>query len=56
MVKNDTVNKWDKRENDVFSHITQTIAETPAFYNPEFGKDFLLYTFDFDTSLVVVLT
>jgi len=45
MVKKDAIYKWDKREKDAFFHI-----------NPNFNTYFLLHTFTYDTSLVIVLT
>lgn len=56
MVNKDTIYKWDKRENNVFSRIKEIVAESPALYNPDLNKYFLLYTFAFNTSLVIVLT
>jgi len=56
MVKKDAVYKWDKREKDEFCYIKKITAKAPTLYNPKFNKDFLLYTFTFDTSLVIVLT
>lgn len=47
----DAIYKWEKRETYVFSHIKQEIIEAPTLYNPYFNKDFLLYTFAYDTSL-----
>lgn len=56
MVKKDEIYKWDKRKKDKFSYIKKSIAEAPTLYSPDFRKYFLLYTFTFDTSLVIVLT
>lgn len=39
-----------------FSCIKQAIVEAPTLYNPYFKRDFLLYTFIYDTSLFAVLT
>jgi len=55
MIKKDEIYKWDKREKDVFAYIKQAITKAPTLYSPYFSKDFLLYTFTFDTSLAVVL-
>jgi len=43
-------------ERYAFTYIKQDIAEVPILYNPDFQKDFLLYTFTFDNSLAIVLT
>lgn len=56
MVKKDVVYKWDKMEKYAFYHIKQAIVEAPTFYSLDFGKNFLLYTFTYDSYLVVVLT
>lgn len=47
---------WDKRENDLFSHIKQAITKSPALHSPDFSQYFFLYTFSSSTFLVVVLT
>ena len=56
MIKKDVVYSWGKREKDAFACINQAIVHAHALYNPYFNKDFLLYTFDSDNSLIVVLT
>lgn len=42
MVKKDAIDKWDKREKDMFSHIKQAIADALALYNLDFNKYFML--------------
>jgi len=56
MVKKDAIYKWEKRGKDAFSCIKQFIVEASTFYNSDFNKDFMLYTFASYTSLVIVLT
>lgn len=56
MVKKDSIYGWDKGVKDAFSYIKQAITKSHALYSPDFSKDFLLYTFSSNTSLVVVLT
>ena len=56
LIKKGVVYRWEKREKDAFSHIKKVILEAPALYNPYFTKYFFLYTFAYDTSLVVMLT
>lgn len=56
MIKKGEIYSWGKWEKDVFTPIEQEIIEALVLYNPNFSKYFLLYTFSFDTSLVVVLT
>lgn len=56
MIKKDVVYSWGKREKYEFTHIKQAIAKVPALYNPDFKKDFLLYTFTSNNSLAALLT
>lgn len=55
MVKKDVIYKWKRREKDTFSHMKQGISKAPVLFNLDFNKDFLLYTFTSDTSLVILL-
>lgn len=43
-------------EKDTFTRIKQEIAKALALYNQNFSKDFFLYTFSSDTSLITMLT
>lgn len=56
MINKDSTYKWAKREKDVFSQIKQSIANAPVLFSPNYGKDFLLYTFALDSSITTVLT
>ena len=56
IINKDAIYKWYKREKDEFYCIKQAFVEAKAFYNPDFNKDFFLYTFASDTSLAIALT
>lgn len=43
-------------ENHTFFCIKKDIVEALTLYSPYFSKDFPLYMFSFDTSLIIVLT
>lgn len=55
MVKKDAIYIWDKREKYSFYFFKQAIIEAPTLYRESFTKDFLLYTFSFETSLAIML-
>jgi hypothetical protein len=56
MIKKDVHLKWTSIEKDAFENIKAAIAVAPSLQSPNFTKDFLLYTFDFDHSLAIMLT
>ena len=56
MVKNIVQFKWNDIEKVAFKDIKTTIAHATSLRSPDFEKDFILYTFDLDNSLVAVLT
>ena len=56
MVKQSVQFKWTAIEKVSFKDIKAAIAQAPSLRSPEFEKDFILYTFASDNSLVVVLT
>jgi len=56
MIKKDVGYKWNHDEKESFDCIKKSIAEAHSMYNPDFNKDFILYTFVSDSSLAVVLT
>ena len=56
MVKQSVQFKWNDIEKVSFKYIKTTIAQEPSLKSPNFEKDFILYTFDSDNSLVVALT
>ena len=56
MVKKSIQFKWMDIEKVSFKYINTIIAHAPSLRRPYFEKDFILYTFASDNSLVVVLT
>jgi len=56
MIKKDVFYKWDQRDKYSFAQIKQANLDSPTLYSPDFGKDFLLYTFSSDTYIIVILT
>jgi len=56
MIKKDAIYNWDQREKYAFTHIKQVISHAPTLYSLDFSKDFLLYSFDSNTSLAVILS
>jgi len=48
--------KWDDEWKKAFSDINTTISQSPMLRTPDFNKDFFLYTFASDQSLVAVVT
>jgi hypothetical protein len=56
MTHKDTDFKWSEEGRDSFNKIKVVISQAPVLRSPDFSKDFFLYTFSSDQSLVVVLT
>ena len=56
MIKKDSNFKWRKERKEAFDKIKKSIVEAPTLQSPNFDKEFILYTFDFDHSIAVVLT
>ena len=55
MVKQSVQFKWANSEKGAFDKIKTSIAHAPSLKSPNFEKDFILYTFASDDSLVAVL-
>jgi len=55
MIKKDVVFKRNQEEED-FNLIKKAIIESPDLYRPNFNKDYMLYTFASDSSLIIELT
>ena len=55
MVKQSVQFKWIDLEKSAFNKIKTAIAHAPSLKSPNFEKDFILYTFSSDNSLVAVL-
>ena len=56
MVKQSVQFKWADVEKVSFNDIKEVIAHAPSLRSLDFEKDFILYTFTSDNSLVAVLT
>jgi hypothetical protein len=55
MIYKDAEFKWDDKWKDAFNYIKVAISRVSVLRSPDFNRDFSLYTFAFDQSLVVVL-
>jgi hypothetical protein len=55
MIKKDVKFKWTYVEKEAFEMIKVTIVSSPALQILDFTKEFLLYTFASDHSLVALL-
>ena len=55
-MKKDVVYKWSDEAKKSFQRIKESIVEAPALVNPDFDKEFLLYTFTSDVSYATILT
>ena len=51
MVKQNAQFKWTEIEKNAFSKIKTDVAHAPSLKSPDFGKDFIMYTFASDDSL-----
>ena len=56
MVKQSVQFKWTDVEKVSFNDIKATISHAPSLRSPDFEKDFIMYTFTSNNSLVAVLT
>eukprot|EP00253_Pinus_taeda_P027427 PITA_27427 len=56
MTKKNSNFKWGQDEYEAFNLIKQAIVNAPSLATPNFSDPFILYTFSFDRSYVVILT
>jgi hypothetical protein len=56
MICKDVEFKWTDEGKEDFKNIKTAISQAPVLHSPDFNKDFYLYTFSSDQSLVAVLT
>ena len=56
MINKDTNFKWTNERKEAFDKIKESIAEDPTLRSPNFDKEFILYTFAFDHSIVTMVT
>ena len=56
MLKKNMVFSWTKKGKASFEEIKIAIASTPTLINPNFERDFILYTLGGESSIATVLT
>ena len=56
MIRKDSKFKWDDERKYSFNSIKTSISRASVLWNLDFNRDFNLYTFTSNQSLVVVLT
>ncbi len=56
MLKKDMAFSWTKEGKEIFEEIKTAIASTPTLMNPNFEKDFILYTLGGESSISAILT
>jgi hypothetical protein len=56
MIHKDALFKWDDERKNAFNDIKSAISWAPVLRSLDFNRDFFLYTFASDQSLVAVLT
>jgi hypothetical protein len=55
MLKKDVVIKWSLEEKSTFQRIKQALVEAPVLANPDYTKDFFIFSFSSEETIVVVL-
>eukprot|EP00253_Pinus_taeda_P028002 PITA_28002 len=55
MLKKDSKVKWTVEENQAFEGIKLALTQTPVLTNPQFDKDFIIFSFASDHTITVVL-
>ena len=45
MLKKDNTFQWSKEAKQSFININQALSEAPALVSPNFGKDFMIFSF-----------
>ena len=55
MIKKYFIFKWTKERREAFEKIKESIVEAPTLWSLNFDKEFILYTFAFNHSIVDVL-
>ena len=56
MIKKDFNFKWTKERREEFEKIRESIVEDPTLQSSNFDNEYILFTFDFDHLITVVLT
>jgi hypothetical protein len=55
MLRKDGEIKWEDSSKDSFSIIKKDLGQTPMLMIPYYGKDFMIFPFDFEHTIVVIL-
>ena len=55
MLKKDVEIKWKNRSKDSFAAIKLALTEAPVLISPNFGKEFLTFSYAFEETIAVVL-
>eukprot|EP00253_Pinus_taeda_P027894 PITA_27894 len=55
MLKKDSKLKWTVEENQAFEGIKFSLTQTPVLTNPQFDREFIIFSFDSQHTIVVVL-
>jgi hypothetical protein len=55
MLKKDVKIKWDTESRRSFEQVKRALTEAPVLISPDFTKDFYLFSFTFEHTIVAVL-
>ena len=55
MLKKDNTFQWSKEANQSFISIKKALSEAPMLVSPNFGKDFIIFSFASEHTIVGVL-
>jgi hypothetical protein len=55
MLNKDDVIKWSEEEKSAFQRIKQYLVEAPVLAIPDYAKEFFIFSFSFEETIVVVL-
>jgi len=55
MLKKDTDMKWNQEANNSFQHIKQAVIKATVLVSPQFDKEFLIFSFASQETIVAVL-
>ena len=55
MLKKETGVKWTLQPKQSFELVKQALTQTPVLINPDFTKDFYIFSFSFEHTIVAVL-
>ena len=55
MLKKDTKIRWDTESKKSFEQVKHALTQAPVLINPDFTKDFYLFSFAFEHTIATVL-